>query len=119
MKRSGYGIAVAVLIVMPVRCAEDTPPQPAGRDAWKEPQPAERPAPADASGVPEWHASFKKTFRNPKEAMDAMGVREPSAPKAGTPAPDFELTDPSGEKTVRLSSFKGKAPVVLIFGSYT
>ncbi len=119
MKRAGYGIAAALLIALFAWCAEDGMPQPAGREAWKEPPSAERPAPADASGVPEWHASFKKTFRNPQEALDAMGVREPSAPKAGAPAPDFELTDPAGEKTVRLSSFRGKSPVVLIFGSFT
>lgn len=39
--------------------------------------------------------------------------------KAGDAAPDFALTtlDKSGQ--VRLSSLRGKQPVVLIFGSYT
>ncbi len=32
----------------------------------------------------------------------------------GEPAPDFELTDTQGN-TVRLSSFRGKKPVVLAF----
>ncbi len=41
------------------------------------------------------------------------------APKLGELAPDFELQDPSGEKVVRLSDFRGKRPVALIFGSYT
>lgn len=41
------------------------------------------------------------------------------APRAGDPAPDFELQDSSGEHTVRLSDFKGQQPVVLIFGSFT
>jgi peroxiredoxin len=30
------------------------------------------------------------------------------------PAPDFEMTDSTG-KVVRLSDFKGKKPVVLVF----
>jgi len=41
-------------------------------------------------------------------------------PGVGQAAPDFKLkslADP--KKEVQLSSFKGKKPVVLIFGSYT
>lgn len=49
------------------------------------------------------------------------GNRGPDkAPKVGDKAPDFKLKtlgDP--DKEVKLSSFAGKAPVVLIFGSYT
>lgn len=41
------------------------------------------------------------------------------APKVGDLAPDFELTDVTGVKTVRLSDFRGKRPVALIFGSFT
>ena len=41
------------------------------------------------------------------------------APKLGDIAPDFELTDVTGTKTVRLSDFQGKKPVALIFGSFT
>ncbi len=41
------------------------------------------------------------------------------APKVGDLAPDFTLQDPSGAKAVRLSDFRGKRPVALIFGSYT
>ena len=41
------------------------------------------------------------------------------APKAGDPAPDFELHDVSGEHSVRLSDFQGQKPVALIFGSFT
>ena len=41
------------------------------------------------------------------------------APKVGDLAPDFELQDPSGATTVRLSRFRGQRPVALIFGSYT
>ena len=41
------------------------------------------------------------------------------SPKVGDLAPDFELQDPTGQTAVRLSSFRGKRPVALIFGSYT
>jgi hypothetical protein len=58
----------------------------------------------------------------------AKGVREsfrwhsthgPTAPKAGEPAPDFELRDAKGENPVRLSRFAGETPVALVFGSFT
>ena len=39
--------------------------------------------------------------------------------KAGDVAPDFELKTLDGKQTVKLSSFRGKRPVALIFGSYT
>jgi hypothetical protein len=59
------------------------------------------------------------------EARDSRGRgpgRRPSgvAPRVGDRAPDFELAfvnEP--QKTVRLSSFVGKKPVALIFGSCT
>ena len=44
---------------------------------------------------------------------------DPLAPKVGDVAPDFELRDSNGESPVRLSDFKGKKPVALIFGSFT
>lgn len=43
----------------------------------------------------------------------------PNVPKVGELAPDFELLDYSGTKTVRLSNFIGKKPVVLLFGSFS
>lgn len=49
----------------------------------------------------------------------ARGERIPDKLKVGDAAPDFTLPDPAGKKEVRLSAFKGKKPVVLIFGSYT
>lgn len=42
-----------------------------------------------------------------------------NTPRKGSPAPDFELFDVLGGKSVRLSSFRGKKPVALIFGSFT
>ena len=41
------------------------------------------------------------------------------APKSGEMAPDFELTDISGQNKVRLSDFRGQKSVALIFGSFT
>jgi len=38
---------------------------------------------------------------------------------AGDVAPDFDLATVDGTSRVRLSSFRGQRPVVLIFGSYT
>jgi hypothetical protein len=56
-------------------------------------------------------------------AASAQGRRPPdNAPKQGSAAPDFtlyRLDDPQQKSPVKLSSFKGKKPVVLIFGSYT
>lgn len=37
----------------------------------------------------------------------------------GDAAPDFNLPLLGGSEKVQLSSFRGKSPVVLIFGSYT
>lgn len=45
-----------------------------------------------------------------------------NAPKAGSDAPDltlFRLADKEKKEPVKLSSFEGKKPVVLVFGSYT
>ena len=44
---------------------------------------------------------------------------DPLAPKEGDTAPDFELRDVNGENPVRLSDFRGKRPVGLVFGSFT
>jgi hypothetical protein len=39
--------------------------------------------------------------------------------RPGDLAPDFELPTLDRRQTVRLSSFRGSRPVVLVFGSYT
>ncbi len=41
------------------------------------------------------------------------------APQAGQPAPDVTLRKLDSDETVKLSQFRGKKPVLLIFGSYT
>ena len=45
--------------------------------------------------------------------------QDPRSPKVGDLAPDFELQDPEGNVSVRLSDFRGSRPVALVFGSYT
>ena len=49
----------------------------------------------------------------------AKGERKTTTLRQGDPAPDFNLPDLKKMKDVKLSSFQGKKPVVLIFGSYT
>ncbi|MCA1563142.1 MAG: hypothetical protein LC753_09830 [Acidobacteria bacterium] len=39
--------------------------------------------------------------------------------KVGDVAPDFALRTTDGKSRVQLSSFRGRQPVVLVFGSYT
>jgi peroxiredoxin len=41
----------------------------------------------------------------------------PRAPKKGDSAPDFELLAIDGVSSFRLSDYRGKRPVALVFGS--
>ncbi|MDA0264068.1 MAG: hypothetical protein O3A93_04555 [Chloroflexi bacterium] len=54
-----------------------------------------------------------------REAMEAVVARDEMGPHVGDVPPDFELKRAGSEERVRLSSFKDKRPVALIFGSYT
>jgi len=54
----------------------------------------------------------RKMMKGPKDKNDA-------APQTGSDAPNFKLKKLGSEETVELASFKGKKPVVLVFGSYT
>ena len=49
----------------------------------------------------------------------AKGERKTTTLRPGDPAPDFTLPDVKKTAEIKLSSFQGKKPVVLIFGSYT
>lgn len=53
------------------------------------------------------------------QELEWQYANDVDAPKVGDLAPDFELQDPEGETSVRLSDFRDKRPVVLVFGSYT
>ena len=44
---------------------------------------------------------------------------EARAPKPGDNTPDFELFDINGENPVRLSEYRRRKPVALVFGSFT
>lgn len=59
------------------------------------------------------------TIKNRRDAKEWHERYGPLAPQEGDIAPDFELRDVSGEDTVRLSEFRGKRPVALVFGSFT
>ena len=62
---------------------------------------------------------IQRTMRYRKEHTAWQAKYDAHAPKAGDPAPDFELSDVDGEHSVRLSDFQGKKPVALVFGSFT
>ena len=59
------------------------------------------------------------TISSLQESIKWHRQYDPQAPKKGELAPDFELRDASGGNPVRLSGFRGKNPVALIFGSFT
>jgi predicted dehydrogenase len=75
------------------------------------PKPASRPEAQESA----------KHAKTPGEVITppATGGRPVDRLKAGDPAPDFTLPDLAGKEQVTLSSFRGKKPVVLIFGSIT
>ena len=52
-------------------------------------------------------------------ALDGVAQRDQSGPNEGEVAPDFELKRLGSVETVRISDFRGKRPVAMIFGSYT
>jgi peroxiredoxin len=60
---------------------------------------------------------FNSRYR--KNLMAAQKKVDANAPRAGDLAPDFTLYDIEGKNSVTLSSFRGKKPVALVFGSYT
>ena len=51
--------------------------------------------------------------------MQFLAERETLAPDVGAEAPDFKLPRLGSDEPVQLSSFRGRKPVALIFGSYT
>jgi peroxiredoxin len=59
------------------------------------------------------------TIQNRHQAGIWQSNYNSQAPKIGDQAPDFELQDIKGENPLRLSSYQGNKPVVLIFGSFT
>jgi hypothetical protein len=62
---------------------------------------------------------MNRTIQDRAAARAWRERHEPDAPRVGDQAPDFELSDPSGSMSERLSNFRGERPVVLVFGSFT
>ena len=60
-----------------------------------------------------------KTVKDRATGIKLIAARSKNVPKVGEMAPDFELKTTDGKRSVKLSSFRGKQPVVLIFGSFT
>jgi len=68
--------------------------------------------PRPAGGMPSTGTLLRGLFTG------EIGSPRPG-PAVGAEAPDFSLTSPDGAKRVTLSDFRGKKPVVLVFGSFT
>jgi peroxiredoxin len=60
-----------------------------------------------------------KTIKTRQKAREWQNKFDARAPRAGSPAPDFELRDTEGQNPVLLSDFQGQTPVALVFGSFT
>ena len=60
-----------------------------------------------------------RTVSDATDGYRLIETRFENHPRAGDEAPDFELRHYRGEETLRLSSFRGETPVVLVFGSLT
>ena len=60
-----------------------------------------------------------RTVANQADGYALIEERRHNHPRAGEPSPDFELERHDGGGPLRLSSFRGAKPVVLIFGSLT
>lgn len=69
------------------------------------------------AGLRESAAASRET-RRAAELENAEAAREPG-PKLNDAAPDFSLPRSNAPSVVSLHGFRGKSPVVLIFGSYT
>ena len=73
--------------------------------------------PPEAFGRFMTHVPMPAMMLLPFESM--WNVARGGRLQVGEPAPDFELSMVDGAGSVRLSSYRGKQPVVLVFGSYT
>jgi len=60
-----------------------------------------------------------KFIKMQRKAKARQKEVEAVSPKKGDIAPDFQVYDINSDEVVSLSSFRGKKPVALIFGSFT
>jgi hypothetical protein len=65
------------------------------------------------------HRVFGAVLEQRMEALRWQAEHDPASPSVGDMAVDFELSDPSGTRSVRLFDLLGEKPVALIFGSHT
>jgi hypothetical protein len=77
----------------------------------------ERLSPTDWQRLQAFTASMESEQR--AAMMQFIAQRETHAPAVGDEAPDFELPRLGSAERVRLSSFRNRQPVALIFGSFT
>ena len=56
---------------------------------------------------------------NQRSGLEAVIERDLTGPNEGDQPPDFNLKRMGSDERVRLSSFQGKKPVAITFGSYT
>lgn len=61
----------------------------------------------------------EETLRTGRSEYSPQRLASLPVPQPGDIAPDFELSSPDSALTVRLSQFRGRKPVVLVFGCYT
>jgi hypothetical protein len=80
------------------------PPQPRRSDSAKGPPPG--------SGMPSRWVLLRGLFNGEIGSLH-------EGPDLGAPAPGFRLKTHDGKRTIALSDYRGKKPVVLIFGSFT
>lgn len=66
--------------------------------------------------VLKYQNEFKSRAKHVTFQFDDEGKLPVNLPEPGMMAPDFELTAPDQSRKIRLSSFRGQKPVVLIFG---
>ncbi|MBI3876292.1 MAG: redoxin domain-containing protein [Verrucomicrobia bacterium] len=64
------------------------------------------------------HVSIGQQPQRPGRPQQ-QGTRFRDTLRVGDIAPDFKLKTRDGDREVQLAAFKGKRPVVLVFGSYT
>lgn len=60
-----------------------------------------------------------ETLREIRKIKSIQRAAEENVPRVGEMAPDFELWDVDVTRAVRLSAFRGRKPVALVFGSFT
>jgi len=65
------------------------------------------------------HRAFGSALAQRMEALRWQAEHDPASPSVGDMVVDFELSDPSGTRSVRLFDLIGEKPVALIFGSHT